>query len=259
MQGIKAHSHQDRTKIIEEMVPLVKRKFGAGLIALAAQGSYARGEDGPYSDLEMIAFLKKMPKGETELGMAKIRDGMLVELVWTTREKYLQSTIDVNKHWFISGSDTLLPIINKEYIANLKTYQARKVKESCLNWAAQRFYLVQECATKLLNAVEDDNRENIGLLAHCTFSYMLETLAFLNQTPYTTLSQFVTQASGLPMKPDGFDELARLMIDGKYQDLPGLQKAVITAFEGFEDLFEDLGVELYYDNVDPNRPERNTP
>jgi hypothetical protein len=27
-------------------------------------------------------------------------------------------------------------------------------------------------------------------------------------------------------------------------------------FEGFEELFEDLGVQLYYDNVDPNRPMR---
>jgi len=257
MKGIKAHSHQDRSRVIEEMIPLIRKKFGSDLTALAAQGSYARGEDGPYSDLELIAFLKKMPKGETVSDMAKIRDGMLVELTWTTREKYLQSTIDVNDDWFLSGSDILLSIINREYIANLKTYQAKRVKENCLKYAAQRFYEVQECATKLLNAIEDDNLENIGLLAHTTFRYMLEMLSFLNQTPYKALSRFVTEAAQLPMKPDGFDELTKLMVEGDCRNLPRLKEAVTVVFEGFEELFEDLGVELYYDNVDPNRPMRD--
>ncbi len=239
------------------MIPLVRKKFGDNLIGLAAQGSYARGEDGPYSDLELIAFLKKMPKGEMVSGMAKIRDGLLVELLWTTREKYLQSTIDVNDDWFLAGSDVLLPIINKEYIRNIGTYQAKRVKENCLKHAAERFYEVQESTTKLLNAIEDDNLENIGLVAFDTFMHMLVVLSFLNQTPYSTFSQFVTQAVQFPMKPDGFDELTAIMVEGNYRDLSRLEDTVTTVFEGFEQLFDDLGVELYYDNIDPNRPMRN--
>ncbi len=239
------------------MIPLVRKKFGDNLLGLAAQGSYARGEDGPYSDLELIAFLKKKPKGEMVSGMARIRDGLLVELLWTTREKYLQRTIDVTDDWFLAGSDVLLPIVNKEYVRNIGTYQAKRVKENCFKHAAKRFYEVQESTTKLLNAIEDDNLENIGLVAFDTLMHMLVVLSFLNQTPYTTFSQFVTQAVQFPMKPDGFDELTAIMVEGDYQDLSRLEDAVTTVFEGFEQLFDDLGVELYYDNIDPNRPIRN--
>lgn len=257
MKGIKAHTHEDRTRVIEEMIPLVRKEFGDNLIGLAAQGSYARGEDGPYSDLELIAFLKKKPKGEMVSGMAKIRDGMLVELLWTTREKYLQSTIDVNADWYLSGSDVLLPVINKEYIRNIGTYQSKRVKENCLKHAAERFYELQESTTKLLNAIEDDNLENTGLVAFDMFMNMLVVLSFLNQTPYTTLSRFVTQAAQFPMKPDGFDELTAIMVKGDYRDLGRLEEAATTVFEGFEQLMDDLDVELYYDNIDPNRPVRN--
>ncbi len=239
------------------MIPLVRKRFGDNLLGLAAQGSYARGEDGPYSDLELIAFLKKKPKGEAVSGMAKIRDGMLVELLWTTREKYLQSTIDVNADWYLSGSDVLLPIINKEYVRNIGSYQAKRVKEDCFKHAAERFYEVQESTTKLLNAIEDDNLENIGLVAFDMFMHMLVVLSFLNQTPYTTFSRFVTQAVQFPMKPGGFDELTAIMVEGDYLDLSRLEDSVTTVFEGFEQLIDDLGIELYYDNIDPNRSMRN--
>ncbi len=257
MKGIKAHTHEDRTRVIEEMIPLVRKRFGDNLLGLAAQGSYARGEDGPYSDLELIAFLKKKPKGEMVSGMAKIRDGMLVELLWTTREKYLQRTIDVTDEWYLAGSDVLLPIINKEYICNIGTYQAKRVKENCLKHAAERFYELQESTTKLLNAIEDDNLENIGLVAFDMFMHMLVVLSFINQTPYVTFSRFVTQAKQFPMKPDGFDKFAAIMIEGDYRDLSRLEEAATTVFDGLEQLMDDLDVELYYDNIDPNRPVRN--
>ena len=86
MKGLKKHSHQDRERVIRELVPLIKKKFGDNLIALAADASYARGEDFDYSDLELFAFVKEMPEGKDMEGMSRIRDGMLIELIWTTRE-----------------------------------------------------------------------------------------------------------------------------------------------------------------------------
>ena len=116
MKGLKKHSHQDRERVIRELVPLIKKKFGDNLIALAADASYARGEDFDYSDLELFAFVKEMPEGKGMEGMSRIRDGMLVELIWTTREWYLAKVKEVTEEWYIAGSDTLLPIINEEFI-----------------------------------------------------------------------------------------------------------------------------------------------
>jgi len=64
MRGIKKYTHKEREKILHEMIPLIKRKFGKNLLAVAARGSFARNTDQPYSDLELFAFLKEMPRGQ---------------------------------------------------------------------------------------------------------------------------------------------------------------------------------------------------
>lgn len=37
MKGIKKHTHQDRERIVGEMVPLLQKKLGDNLVELAAQ------------------------------------------------------------------------------------------------------------------------------------------------------------------------------------------------------------------------------
>jgi hypothetical protein len=61
----------------------------------AASASFARGEDSDYSDLELIAFVERMPVEVQRGGMGRIRAGMLVEMVWMTRAAYLATTRDV--------------------------------------------------------------------------------------------------------------------------------------------------------------------
>jgi hypothetical protein len=36
MQGIRRYTHADRRQVIEELLPLIQRKFGANLVAVAA-------------------------------------------------------------------------------------------------------------------------------------------------------------------------------------------------------------------------------
>src|SRR5687767_14520100 len=144
MKGLQRYSHTDRQKVIEEMMPLIQKKFGEDLIALAASASYARNEDSDYSDLELIAFVKTLPEGQTWGGMGKIRDGMLVELIWTTKEHYLENTLAVTPHWYIAGSDRLLPLLNPEFIEELNNHQVENLKEKCLTRATHHWHEVQE-------------------------------------------------------------------------------------------------------------------
>jgi len=253
MKGLKKYSHKDRGKVIKEMVPLIKKKFGKNLVALAAQASYARYEDFDYSDLELIAFVEKMPKNKKWGGMGKIRDGLLVELVWTTKENYLKER-DVTKDWYIAGSDVLLPLINDKFINDLKKYKVENLKKKCLNRAADRWHEAQESTAKVLNAINKKNKEGMPLLAIDMFFRMLVVLSFLNQIPYVTHSKFVSQAKKFKIKPKSFNELIEIMVHGKYQDLARLKKVATKVFSEFEKIFENLGFDLYYDNVDPNKP-----
>ncbi|MCZ6677120.1 MAG: hypothetical protein O7E52_07695 [Candidatus Poribacteria bacterium] len=254
MKGIRKYSHRDRQRIIEEMVPLVQKKFGDNLLALAAQASYARNEDSAYSDLELIAFVRRMETDRKWGGMGKIRNGLLVELVWTTKEAYLKEVKEVTEDWYITGSDVLLPIINETFISELNAYQIEHLAEKCLNNAAQRWHEVQESTAKVLNAIVQHNREGTPLLVFDMFLQMLITLSFLNQTPYATFAQFIAQAKQFKRKPAGFNQLTDVIVKGDYDDLSELRGMVSETFSGFEKLFEALGYDLYDDNIDPNIP-----
>ena len=240
------------------MIPLIKKKFGDNLVALAAQASYARNEDFHFSDLELIAFVNEMPKdkklGEEWGGMGRVRDGLLVELVWMTKETYLKEVKEVTKNWYIAGSDVLLPIINETFVAELNSYKVENLEKKCLNHAAQHWYEVQESTAKVLNAVTKGNREGIPLLVSDMLLNMLIVLSFLNETPYVTFAEFVSQARDFKLKPNSFQRLTDMIVEGDYGQLSLLQKAAIDTFSEFEKIFEDLGFDLYDDNVDPNQP-----
>lgn len=253
MKGLKKYSHADRQRVIEEIIPLVHRKFGENLVALAAQGSFARSEDFGYSDLELIVFLKQIPEENKDwAGIGKIRDGLLVELIWTTRENYLKTTAEVTKDWFLAGSDRLLPIINEEFVRELSDYRVENLRAKCLSHAKTHWHEVQESTAKTLNAIAAENRDGgVPLLFSDMLIHMLISLSFLNQTPYVTFARFISEARLFATKPADFENLLEIMTAGKFQDLAQMEKTIERVFSQFETIFEDFGVVLYDDNINP--------
>lgn len=243
MKGLKKYTHEERARVVEEMIPLIRQKFGDDLLALAAQGSFARADDSGYSDLELVAFVREMPAGKDWEGVGRIRDGLLFELIWTTAEAYRKTTVEVTEMWFLAGSDVLLPLINPDFIENLNRLRAENLREKCLAEAKNRWHEVQEATAKTLNAVGRENRENLPLLFGDMLFHMLVTLSFLNRTPYVTFSEFVTRARLFEIKPADFDEL--LDAAGNLPDPARLEKTIESVFDGFETIFEEFGIELY--------------
>ena len=250
MKGIKAHTHAEREELIRKLVPLINQKFADNLVALAVCCSFARGEDFNYSDLELIAFVKSMPEGKKQGGLAKIFDGMLIEIVWMTGDTYLNTVLDVNEYWHYSGSNILQPIINEEYIANLNAFKPRYLKSKCLDHAVGLFSEVQEAASKVLNAIEQENRENMPLLFSDFLNQVLRNLSFINQEPFTTASKMISQARGFCIKPESINNLLDMAVKGSYSDLDRLQKVTIAVFEELESIFEELSLQIYDDDID---------
>jgi hypothetical protein len=253
MKGIKKHTHEDRGKVIRELVPLIKKKFGDDLIALAVCCSYARNDDLDYSDLELIAFVKTMPDSKQQGGLAKIVDGMLIELVWMTRETYLNTVLDVNEYWHYSGSNTLLPILNDGFINELSTYRPPNLKRKCMDHAVGYFSELQEAVAKVLNAINRGNCENMPVLFPDMINQILRVLSFLNQEPFVTASQMISQVQGFRIKPKSLGNLLDIAVKGGYQDLVALREISIAVFEELEKIFEELGLSLYDEDIDPNK------
>jgi hypothetical protein len=254
LKTICPHSHADREGIIKEMIPYVKNKFGDNLVALAACCSYARFDDADYSDLELTAFVKEMPTDKSRDGVAKIYKGLLIELLWMTRETYLRTTLDVNEYWHYSGADTLLPILNEEFVNEISAYRPRALKGKCLDQAIGCFTEVQEAVSKVLNAVNQDNHQGMPLLFFDMLNQILRTLSFVNQTPFTTASMIIAQARQFPVQPEHFSTLLDSAVAGHYQDFGKLKDLTVTVFGELEMLFDKLGLPLMDDNLDPDQP-----
>ena len=107
---------------------------------------------------------------------------------------------------------------------------------------------MQEFATKLLNAIEQDNREGIPLLVFHFLSETLKSLSFLNQTPFTTIARYITEVRSFRFKPESYGVFLDMVTDGRYCDLQQLRKTVISVFKEIEERLITLGYKLYDDS-----------
>lgn len=256
MKGIKKHSHNEREKVLNELVPLIKTKFGDDLSAIAARGSFARNTDGPYSDLELFVFLKQMPKGQEHSAygkLRKIRDGLLVEIIWVTGENYIREVKDVTSAWFGSGADVLLPIYNKKFADKLNKYKVKDLNKKCLHQAFANWDKVQEATTKVLNAAEQKNHLGMSLVIHDMLSNILKELSFINQAPFTTFSQLIQESKKFKIKPKKFEALIKIVVNGDYKNYQHIKAVATDVFSELENYLEKQGLTLYQENIDPNR------
>lgn len=244
--GLKKHSHADRTHAIEHIVPILTKELGNNLIAIAADGSYARNEDAQYSDLELMIFVKSTK--ELPFGFSRIVDGMLIEGMYLTEDQYYRTVIEPNPEWYISGSDTLHAITNPHYIDKIKQHRITDLTEKCHACAYDMLPEMQESFAKLFMAIERHNTENIFPILFYALHCVLKFMAFINETPYKTLGSFITQSRRFKYKPRGFDDFLDVIVDGTYQDLSLLAQRAGAAFAGIEAYIAHMTHKPLYDS-----------
>lgn len=219
MRGIRVHTHAERVRVLEEMVPLVRAKFGSNLLAVAARGSTARNTDGPYSDVELFAFLRKMPAGEPADGygrIRKIRDGLLVECIWLTKRTYLREVKEISASWFGSGADVLLPLVHAEFIERINAYTPKRKAERCDAHAAAMWPMVRATSAAVIRIAKRKERTRMALAFHRMFDQVLNMLAFINRTPFTTYMRKIPEAAAFRWVPDSFPDLVRIAVEGRF-------------------------------------------
>jgi len=251
MTGIQAHTHAERAHIARQLIPLLQQKFGATLLAIAAQGSFARGDDGPYSDLELIAFVQNSP-ADGSRGYGKIYQGMLIEVVWKTPEHYLRDVQKPSEDWYLAGSDQLLPLYGAPFIQQLEARKQQVAFAKFLDIARHHWHKVQESTAKVLNALHRNKRQHLPLLLFDMYRHMAISLALLNQQPYTTFATILEEAIQLEWTPEGFIALSNKIVKNPFQDMEELQLLVEQVFTGLEQQFEQLGVRLYDTDFAPH-------
>ena len=244
--GLKRHSHADRTHTVERIVPILTQELGSNLIAIAADGSYARNEDADYSDLEFMIFVKST-KG-LPFGFSRIVDGMLIEGIYLTEDQYYRTVIEPNPEWYISGSDTLHAVTNPEFIERITQHRITDLTQKCHACAHSMLPEMQESFAKLFMVIEQQNTENIFPILFYALHCVLKFMAFINATPYKTLGSFITQSRRFTHKPRGFDDFLDVIVDGTFLDLSLLKQRAGEVFAGIEAYLAQVDHTPLYDS-----------
>lgn len=243
MKTIQPHSHQDRTKIAQQLIPFLQEKYGDNLIAFASDGSFARGEDTTYSDLELIAFLEKIPEKGIE-PIRKIIDGLYIVMIFETKESYIRKYLEITDIWYASGAGKLNAIINEAFVKEVNSFRPANIEKKCLGQIEKRWPFFQEITAKVLNNCLQNEAEAIPLSFPAMVKEVLILLSFLNATPYISLGRYITQARNFQIKPKSFEKLIKTFINGKYQQYKLVEEITEEVFSELEYMIEKKGLKL---------------
>ena len=243
--GLKEHTHAERAKILKELVvPTLRKELGKNLIAIAADGSFARHEDAAYSDLEFMVFVRE--KKGLPFGFSKIHDGLLIEGLFVTEKEFHDMVHEPNESWYLAGSDRLLAITNLGFVKRVARYRMKERKRKFDKAVRNTLPEVQESFGKLFNAIDQRNRENLSILFSETLIAVLKFASYINARPYTSSRMFISEARAFKKKPRGFDEFLDLAVEARYLEWNCLYRTALTLFKGIEAyLKKRLRGELY--------------
>jgi hypothetical protein len=246
---LKRHTHSERAELLRTMiVPMLRKELGKNLIAIAADGSFARHEDKAYSDLELMIFVKNSK--HLPNGFSKIHDGMLIEGLFVTEKEYYDTIYEPNKEWYIAGSDKLMAITNPRFIKKLQKYQIQDIPQKCDRIALNMLNEIQETFGKLFNAIDENNQENLFPILSDALMAVLRLLAFTNRKPYVSLNSMVSQAKSFKIRPRGFSRFLNLVTRGRYGDKKKLREYSEKLFAGIEELYKSkFGPNIYDDDL----------
>lgn len=248
--GLKPHTREERAKIVDALTPLIQKHVGANLLALAVSGSFARGNDGAYSDIEFFGFVKR-PLSDDRVAVQFIHDGMLVDAWFITRDDYIHIFKDKvrlgNHPWPMVALNALAPVLNAPFIEDLVRLPATIQPGEFRNTLTKFWPQVQEATGKLLTAVSQGNELSLQYLYWQMVEKMCYALSLLNERPYTTRAAIFSEALALPVLPPSFPAL--MLKPDEPRDPLNLAEKTTAAFEELEDMLRERGYALYADSL----------
>lgn len=241
--GLKQHTHEERSCIVERLVPLIKRHMGSELLALAATGSFARGTDGAYSDVELMGFVKRRPDSD-RASVKFIYDGVLIDLWFLTRVDYLYiHRQKIGAEWPYAGRNMLVPLLNEPFIREVADVPLNMTLEERMRALGNYWPEVQEATAKVLTASSREDDDSSRFLFWQMSEKMCVALSLVNGRPFTTRAAIFSEVRMFRTLPMHI-ELLSIPPDSQPTPADMAERAMIV-FEEIEQILYSYGLDLY--------------
>ncbi len=244
--GPQPHTREVRWEIVHEITERARAVHGDSLLAIGVYGSMARGTDAPYSDVEMLCVLRNDAPHEShewsvgpwkaEVGVlsraAIICDAGTLDFDWSlTQGAYLDlHAIYDPAHFF--------PTLREHVFGH-------SVGEFDQELRATLIGELYEVVAKVRNALETGHHDYLPLLVAKTATVATFAIGLANRHCYTGAAVMLQEALALDDRPDGYDDLCRLVMRGDLADARRILGLCDALWMGVELWASNKGITLY--------------
>ena len=211
-----AKTREDRLKFADGMVSQLKRRYGSDLLGVGIYGSTARGEDLPYSDIELLATLGADGISEyNEAILAGLKCGVKV----VSKSKVVDEINEVDINWPTKVGKYLQVKVLHEGEAGLfdgfrQVYETVVAKD--FGDLIARVYIedVYEELCKYWNMAEANDEGKMRILIPHIFEVVCQFLGVVNKTYYQSFTSMGETAMNLPINFASFKKLGEAIFSG---------------------------------------------
>ncbi len=233
MPGPQTFSHVERMSRAHEIAETFRAHFG--VLAIGLYGSLARGDDGPYSDIEMYCVAR---------GEGIDEDYEWSEGAWKA-EVNVQSP-EVIAAW-AAELDEFWPLTHGSCVNILPLHDPTRffesLREAVFDHADEEYDdLIRgvivgelyEFLGKIRNAAAGGKTENLSALVVEMAQYGAYIIGLANRTLYTSSATMFSESRALADKPSGYDQLCELVTSGRLENPAQIARAADRFWEGIE-------------------------
>jgi kanamycin nucleotidyltransferase len=218
-------NHTDRLSLATDIAERARRRFNAA--AVAAYGSLARGDDGPYSDIELICVADAVDDT-----IEWLHDGWRIEVDVRSPDSLLHHASSVASDWSITHANYVytLPIHDPDRFFGRLATVVKNAPQTAFDRAIANLCggELHQAIAKLRNARSRGEPPPPGFVFYVAkIGYWLLGLA--NRHPYATASRALAESLSLAERLPGYDPLCRMALAGDITD----SNAVFEACEAF--------------------------
>lgn len=260
-QGPLAQAHSERLMMLDRIVAALHEHYGDALLAVGLYGSLGRGDDGPYSDIELFCVVD-MPGTDIDFewvyGPGKAEVNIFGPDVVRARAQ------KVEDDWALAqGQLTRCRPLYGDLAFFEEIKQTALAPDKAAVDAMVTAIVVGELYEwmgKLRNARRrgDDSLARVA----CGFMEMLALLlGLVHRRLYTTGATMPAESLTLPDRPAGYDDACRMVMAGELSDPAAVAAALEATWAGLGPWLAQQGVNTEtatawpWDTTDRDKPE----
>ena len=243
-------THSERMVLAERISSRLFELHGQAVLAIGVYGSTARGQDGPYSDLEMMAIVRDDEADTHEWTAGPWKAEVNVRRLADA----LESAAALDDDWPLAQGEFAHVLALHDPGGFFPTLRARVFEHGAAEFEAlMRDVIVGdilELVGKWRNMQARGAFAGLPSLAVKLVQHTAWLIGMANRALYSTSSEVFAEALQMPDRPEGFDALCAQVMHGDLRDPVSLIAHCESLWRGIVKWAEDHRIALVTDPLD---------